>query len=316
MTERREAYHTKYRPVSFKTVKGQASGIATLEKVLAKGTSQAFLFTGPSGTGKTTLARIAAAHVGCEPHDIVDVDAASNSGADETRKLQEIMAFRPIGGGDMRAIIVDECHGLSQKAWDTLLKTIEEPNAHSMWFFCTTNPNKVPATIKTRCTKIDLRLLKDAEVESVVNRVCSKEGIELDDGVRDVIVRFAYGSARQALVNLAAVEEFETGKEAAKALQVAVDSDPIRELCQFLLKPGSWMKAMAIVDKFDPEDRNYEGRRIIVCNYMGAVLKGAKSDDAATSTLQILEAWATPYNQSEGIAPFMLSIGRTMFAGG
>lgn len=310
-----KAYHTKYRPKSFKMVKGQDGPVGTLQKVLDKGTSQAFVFIGPSGTGKTTLARIAAAYVGCEPGDVVDVDAATYSGAEETRKLQEIMAFRPIGGGEKRAIIIDECHGLSQKAWDTLLKTIEEPNEHAMWFFCTTNPAKVPKTIMTRCTKIELRLLKDNELESVVNRVCSKENIELADGVLDVIVRFAYGSARQALVNLASVEEFETAKAAAKALQVTLETDPIRELCQFLLAPGSWMKAMAIVDKFDPEDRNYEGRRIIVCHYMGAVIRGAKSDDKATSALEILEAWSTPYNSSEGIAPFMLSIGRTLFRG-
>jgi DNA polymerase-3 subunit gamma/tau len=297
-------------------VKGQDKAVATLTKVLDKGTSQVFLLSGPSGCGKTTLARIAAAHVGCQPHDIIDVDAATNSGAEETRKLQEVMAFRPIGGGEMRAIIIDEAHGLSQKSWDTLLKTIEEPNAHSIWFFCTTKPGNVPTTVKTRCTKIELRSLNDKEIESVVNRVIAKEGLEVSDGALQVIVREARGSAREALSNLAVCEDAETAKEAAALLHSHVEGDAIRELCQFLLKPGSWAKAMAIVDKFDPEDRAYEGRRIIVCHYMGSVLKGAKSDDAATRTLQILEAWSTPYNQSEGIAPFMLSIGRTMFAGG
>lgn len=246
----------------------------------------------------------------------MDVDAATNSGKDETKKLQEVMSFRPIGGGEKRAIIIDEAHGLSGSAWDTLLKTIEEPSAHSLWFLCTTNPNKVPTTIKTRCCKVELRSLKDKEIESVVKRVIDKEGIELANGVLETIIRFANGSARQALVNLAEVEECENQKEAARALQVTLESDPIRELCQFLLKPGSWMKAMAIVDKFDPEDRNYEGRRIVVCHYMGSVLRSAKSDDAATRALEILEAWSTPYNSSEGVAPFMLSIGRTMFSGG
>jgi DNA polymerase III gamma/tau subunit len=308
------AYHTKHRPTSFKTVKGQEQACSSLERVLKKGTSQAFLLSGPSGCGKTTLARIAASVAGVEAGDVIDVDAATNSGADETRKLQEIMSFRPIGGGEKRAIVIDECHGLSQKAWDTLLKTIEEPNQHSLWFLCTTNPAKVPKTIMTRCTHVKLRLLKDSEVESVINRVCKREEIELEDSVRDVIVSMAYGSARQALVNLAAAEHCTTSKEAREVLHAAAEGDPIRDLCQFLLKPGSWMKAMAIVSRFDEEDRNYEGRRIIVCNYMGAVLRGAKSDDAATKALQILEAWSTPYNSSEGIAPFMLSIGRTLYA--
>jgi DNA polymerase III gamma/tau subunit len=309
------AYHETYRPKSFKTVRGQDEQLKKLQSVLDKGTSHTFIFVGPSGCGKTTLARIVAKHVGCDPADVVDVDAATNSGADETRKLQEVMSFRPIGGGDKRAIIIDECHGLSQKAWDTLLKTIEEPGEKAYWFFCTTNPAKVPKTIMTRCVRVDLKSLSDRELERIINRVCEKEQIELDDGVKSVIINEAYGSARQVLVNLAAAEHCTNRKEAAKALQAVLESDPIRELCQFLLKPGSWVKAMAIVDKFPEDDRNYEGRRIIVCNYMGSVLKGAKNDDAATRALEILEAWSTPYNQSEGAAPFLLSIGRTMFAG-
>jgi len=310
------AYHETYRPRSLKTVRGQDEQIKKLESVLAKGTSQAFIFVGPAGTGKTTLARIVAKMVGCDPADVVDVDAATNSGAEETRKLQEVMAFRPIGGGDTRAIIIDECHGLSQKAWDTLLKTIEEPSKGAYWFFCTTNPGKVPKTIMTRCVRIDLKALSERDLERIIARVCEKEEIDLDPGVKSVIISEAFGSARQVLVNLAAAEHCTNRKEAAKAIGAVLEGDPIRELCQFLLKPGSWLKAMAIVDKFPEDDRNYEGRRIIVCNYMGSVLKGAKSDDAATRTLEILEAWSTPYNPSEGAAPFLLSIGRTMFAGG
>lgn len=310
------AYHETYRPRSLKTVMGHDKEITKLENVLRKKTSQVFMFSGPSGVGKTTLARIIAKHVGCDPADVMDVDAATNSGADETRKLQEVMSFRPIGGGEKRAIIVDECHGLSQKAWDTLLKTIEEPSQHAYWFFCTTNPAKVPKTIRSRCVVIDLKPVPDRDLERIVNRVCNKEEIELADGVLSLIVTQAGGSARQALVNLAAAEHCENRKQAAAALETVLESDPIRELCQFLLKPGTWAKAMAIVAKFPEEDRNYEGRRIVVCHYMGSVLKGAKSDDAATRALEILEAWCSPYNPSEGAAPFMLSIGRTMFAGG
>ena len=173
----------------------------------------------------------------------------------------------------------------------------------------------MPKTIHTRCVRIELRSLTDHELDRVVTRVINKEELDTPDDVKRVVITEAQGSARQALVNLAAVAHCTNRKEASAALRVILEGDPIRELCQFLLKPGSWVKAMAIVAKFDEEDRNYEGRRIVVCNYMGAVLKGAKSDDAATNALQILEAWSTPYNPSEGVAPFMLSIGRTIFAG-
>lgn len=306
-----KAWHTKHRPINFDTVQGQSAAVKMLRNVLDKGTSQAFLLDGPSGCGKTTLARIAATYAGCEPMDINEVDAATNSGAEDTRKLQDVMAYRPIGGGDMRAIIVDEAHGLSQKAWDTLLKSIEEPNEHCLWFLCTTNVAKVPQTIKTRCTRVGLKLLNDNELAKVLHRVIKKEKLQVEESVFDVIIREAKGSARQALVNLASVHDFETAKEAAKALHSEIATDATREFCQFLLNPGSWAKCMSIVEKFG-EQPNYEGTRIIVCNYMGAVLKGAKSDDKAAQVLGIIEAFATPYNTSEGAAPFMLSIGRTI----
>lgn len=307
------AYHTKYRPISFETVRGQDQACKTLKAVLDKGTSQAFLLEGPSGCGKTTLARICASYAGCEPADISDVDAATNSGVEDTRRLQDVMAYRPIGGGEKRAIVIDECHGLSQKAWDTLLKSIEEPHEHVLWFFCTTNGAKVPKTIRTRCTRATLNLLSDNDIAKVLHRVMKKEKLNIPDGVFDVIVREAHGSARQALVNLAAAENCTTGKEAAKALHTMLENDPTRELCQFLLKGGSWVKAMAIVAQFG-EQPNWEGTRIIVCNYMGKVAMGAKSDDQAAHALAILEAFATPYNPSEGSAPFMLSVGNCILS--
>jgi len=307
------AYHTKYRPVNFETVRGQSQACKTLQTVLDKGTSQAFLLEGPSGTGKTTLARISAIYAGCERADISDVDAATNSGVEDTRRLQDVMAYRPIGGGEKRAIVIDECHGLSQKAWDTLLKSIEEPHEHVLWFFCTTNGAKVPKTIRTRCTRVTLNLLNDNELAKVLARVISKEKLDVSDSVLDVIIREAHGSARQALVNLAAAENCTTAKEAAKALHTMLESDPTIDLCRFLLKPGSWPKAMAIVAQFG-EQPNYEGIRIVVCNYMGKVIQGAKSDDAAAHALGILENFASPYNTSEGSAPFMLSLGRSILA--
>jgi DNA polymerase III gamma/tau subunit len=307
------SYHVQYRPLSFETVRGQDAACKTLKNVLDKKTSQAFLLEGPSGCGKTTLARIAATYAGCEPADISDVDAATNSGVEDTRKLQDVMAYRPIGGGDKRAIVIDECHGLSQKAWDTLLKSIEEPSAHVLWFFCTTNGAKVPKTIRTRCTKVQLQLLSEPDILKVVARVIKREKLDVPDAVIDVIVREAKGSAREALVNLAAAEHCTTGKEAAKALHTMLESDPTREFCQFLLKPGSWPKAMAIVKQFG-EQPNYEGIRIIVCNYMGKVLQGSNSDQAAAHVLGILEAFSTPYHTSEGSAPFMLSVGRAILA--
>lgn len=307
-----EAYHTKYRPTSFETVKGQDAQCAALKRSLDKKTSQVFLLSGPSGCGKTTLARIAAAHVGCDPRDVIEVDAATYSGADETRKLQDVMSYRPITGGEHRAVILDECHGLSSKAWETLLKTIEEPTRHSFWFFCTTNPGKVPHTIKTRCVGLTLNSLELDQIAQVVDRVIKREKLQVSEGARKVIIREARGSARQALVNLGVASDAKTSKEAARLLHTEIESDPLREFCQFLMRPGSWVAAMALVKRFG-ETPNYEGLRIVVFNYMGKVLQGAKNDDAAIAALRVLEHWSTPFNSAEGAGPFMLALGRTMF---
>src|SRR5690606_26160491 len=96
--------------------------------------AQTFLLSGPSGCGKTTLARIAAAKAGCDAHAVIEVDAATNSSIENMRALQEGAQFQPLGG-DRRAYIIDEAHGLSKQAWDSMLKIVEEPPAHILWFF-------------------------------------------------------------------------------------------------------------------------------------------------------------------------------------
>lgn len=308
------SYHEKHRPIGWDTVRGQQGAVDKLRRVLDKETSNTFLLFGGSGCGKTTLARIAAVYAGCDPADVLEVDAATQSGADATRRLQEVMAYRPIGGGDKRAIIVDECHRLSGTAWDTLLKATEEPSPHCLWFFCTTNPGKVPQTIKTRSVKAELKLLSEAEIMRVVNRVIKREKLDIPDGVLDVIVREARGSARQALVNLAEAEGCANSKQAATALHTMLENDATIELCRFLLNPGSWVKAMGFVAGLG-EQPNYEGVRIVVSSYMGKVIQGAKSDEKAGAALQVLEAFADEYNPSTAQSQFMLSLGRAILSG-
>jgi DNA polymerase-3 subunit gamma/tau len=308
------AYHTKYRPRSFETVVGQTHVLPSLQRVLDKGTSQAYLFAGPSGTGKTTLSRIAAAYLGATPRDIVDVDAATYTGIDKTRELMQVMQYRPIGGGDIRAVILDECHRLSGQAWDSLLKTLEQPNPSVFWFLCTTNLGKVPRTVQTRCTAYTLQDVSESDIEKLVRRVMKKEGIKLSDGVIQLMCREAHGSPRQALSFLATCEGAADTKEAAQLIKAVQESDGTIQLCQLLLKGGSWPRAMSIYEKLKEE--NPEGVRIVVVNYMGKVLAGCKSDDKAIAMLQIIEAFSAPYNPSEGATPLLMSIGRALFAGG
>src|SRR6185312_11305028 len=116
-----DALINKYRPTKFSAVLGQEAVVKSLQAVIKKRASQAFLLSGPAGTGKTTLSRIAAAELGCAPSDITEVDGASKTGIDDMRQVAETLIYRPIGGGEAKAIIVDECQALSKAAVTSLL---------------------------------------------------------------------------------------------------------------------------------------------------------------------------------------------------
>lgn len=309
-----DALHVKYRPGSLKKIVGQAAAVKALGSIIERKSAQSLLFTGPYGCGKTSLARIAALEFGCLADGIMELPAAVYTGIDDMRSILDGLQYRPFGESGLKCIILDEAHRLSKQAWDSLLKAIEEPPEYVYWMLCTTEPEKIPATIKSRCAPITLKLISDQDLEKLVDRVCKAEGIEISDGIFQLVVREANGSARQALVNLNLCRDVEDRKEAAELLRTALESDPVLELCRYVTAgSGSWMKAMAIVEKL--EGQSPEGVRIVVCNYLASVLKNAKSDKAATATLRILDAFASPYSQSEGLAPLFLSIGNALYGG-
>lgn len=305
--------HVKYRPHTFKEVVGQSAVVTSMSKLIARKGSHSFLLSGPSGVGKTTLARIAAHEVGCEDKDLMEIDAATHTGVDAMRQIQETLRYRPFGNTKARAIIVDEAHGLSRQAWEALLKVVEEPPEHIYWFFCTTQLGKVPATIKTRCTSYALKSVADRDLGVLLDDVIASEKIKISDSIADLVIKEALGSPRQLLVNLALCQDLTDHKKAAEVLRSALTSDPVLELCRYLVKGGSWAKAMNLVGKLSEE--NPESVRIVICNYLATVLKGTNSDQPARNLLHILEAFSMPYNASENAAPLLLSVGRALLAG-
>ena len=225
-----QALYRKYRPKDFESVVGQDALVRTLKNSIVNGTfSHAYMFFGPRGTGKTTMSKIFARAVNClspvacgncknclhsfekECVDIIEIDAASNNGVDEIRELKNKISLVP-AELKYKVYIIDEVHMLSIGAFNALLKTLEEPPEHAIFILATTDPQKVPETIISRCQCFSFKRISDDKIVERLKKICSIENILIDDDVLCEIAILSDGGMRDALGMLDKLHSFSNGK--------------------------------------------------------------------------------------------------------
>lgn len=297
--EKVELYR-KYRPESLDDMVGNQATIKSLEKELENG-SHVFLMTGPAGCGKTTLARIMAKKVNAGPLSIHEINSAENRGIDTAREIMEQMRFNP-SDGESIVWILDEMHMITSAGQNALLKALEDTPEHCYFFLCTTNPEKLIAPLKTRCSIINVVPLKDEEMIYLLKRTARAEKIKVGSEVYERICEIAQGGSRKGLKLLAKVIYLDSDEERLEVLKNddSSENQEVRELCKLLMSgKANWSSIAKVLKSIDMTEA--ERVRQAVMGYMGAVLLNGKASTSVISAMQAFSSADTYKNGKNAI---------------
>ena len=293
MAEKMELYR-KYRPQNLSEMVGNEATIKSLKAELENG-SHVFLFTGPAGCGKTTLARIIAKEVGAGDLSIKEINSAENRGIDTAREVQEQMRYNP-SDGDALVWIFDECHQWLAPVQNAFLKAFEDTPEHVYFFLCTTDPQKLIAPLKTRCSIINVKPLTNEEMTYLLKRTARAEKIKMGSEVYERICEIAQGGGRKGLKLLAKVLYLESDEERLEVLKQGEDNETEQslELCRALCKNSSLKTLFQLLKETDTSDA--EKVRQCVMGYMNScILKGSVTNEIV-ATLQAFSSADTYRN--------------------
>lgn len=337
-----QSLYLKYRPQVFDDVVGQDHVCQTLRNALAQGkVAHAYLFCGPRGTGKTTTARILAKALCCANADaptpdpcgvcdactgirdgslldVVELDAASNRGIDEVRNLKEIIGFPP-SWTRCKVFIIDEVHQMTREAFNALLKTLEEPPDHAFFILATTDPQKVPITILSRCQRFDFRRVGLRDMAGLLGRISEKESIEAPQPALLAISRLADGCVRDAITALDQVAAYSGGRvtvDAVNEIAGAPSADLLFELGDILARHDA-AEVFPFVERITQEGKSYgqvlesllTHLRNLLVTRLGAGTEETLESDAAT--VELFRAQAELFD-NPGLAEAIRQVSRAL----